>query len=77
MARSSPRGLISPDTLRRVGPSQFFQETVAELRKSVWPTREETVRLTWIVILISGIASFLLAGLDFVLEETFVEYVLR
>ena len=77
MARSSPRGLISPDTLRRVGPIQFFQETVAELRKSVWPTREETVRLTWIVILISGIASFLLAGLDFVLEETFVEYVLR
>ncbi len=77
MARSSTRGLISSDTLRRVGPIQFFQETLAELRKSVWPTREETARLTWIVILISAVAAFLLAGLDFVLGQTFGEYILR
>lgn len=77
MARSSTRGLISPDAIRKIGPVQFFQETVAELRKCVWPTREETLRLTYMVILLSAAAGFLLAGLDFVLSRTFGEYIVR
>ena len=44
--------------MRRGSPIQFFQETIAELRKSVWPTREETMRLTYIVILLSSIIGF-------------------
>ena len=81
MARSSARGtgsrIISPGRIRRGSPIQFFQETISELRKAIWPTREETLRLTWIVILLSAAVGFLLAGLDFVLTETFVKYVLR
>ena len=81
MARSSARGpggrLISADSLRRGSPLQFFQETIAELRKSVWPTREETVRLTLLVIVLAAIVGFLLAGLDEVLKQTFVKYVIR
>ena len=81
MARSSARGpggrLISADALRRGSPLQFFQETIAELRKSVWPTREETVRLTLLVILLAAAVGFVLAGLDEVLKQTFVRYVIR
>jgi len=40
-----------------------FQQTYAELRKVVWPTRPETIRLTIIVIAISSaIGAFLFAS---------------
>ena len=81
MARPSTRRLggrlISPGTLRRGSPFRFFRETIAELRKSVWPTREETVRLTYIVILLSAAVGLLLAGLDFILTQTFGNYIIR
>ena len=58
MART-PRGSIlhrpSPgEAGRRGGLFQFFGEVISELRKVTWPTRQETTRLTVIVILISG-----------------------
>ena len=81
MARSSTRGpgprIISRESVRRGSPVQFFQETIAELRKSVWPTREEAVRLTYIVLLLSAAVGALLATLDFVLTQTFVRYIVR
>ena len=81
MARSSARRptprIISTGAVRRASPVQFFQEIVTELRKSVWPTREETVRLTYIVIILAVIAGFLYAGLDFVLGQTFGKYIIR
>ncbi len=40
-----------------------FRETRAELRKVVWPSREETVRLTIVVIVVSfAIGLFLFMG---------------
>ena len=33
--------------------TRLTRETVSELRKVVWPTREETIRLTAVVIVIS------------------------
>ena len=81
MARSSTRGpgarLVSPGALRRGSPVRFFQETIAELKKSVWPTREETFRLTAIVILLSAAVGALLALLDFGFAQTFGRYIIR
>ena len=81
MARPSTKRpgtkFISPDSLRKVGLVQFFQETIGELRKSVWPTREETTRLTWIVILLSALAAFAFAGLDFTLGRTLGNYIIH
>lgn len=37
-----------------------FRETRAELRKVVWPTREETIRLTILVIAISVVIGTIL-----------------
>ena len=37
-----------------------------ELKKVVWPTRQETIRLTLVVIIISLIVGIFLGGLDFV-----------
>ncbi|MFV9507707.1 MAG: preprotein translocase subunit SecE [Oscillochloridaceae bacterium umkhey_bin13] len=37
-----------------------FRETRSELRKVVWPTREETIRLTIVVLVISTIIGLIL-----------------
>jgi preprotein translocase subunit SecE len=43
--------------------SDEFRKVVAELRKVVWPTREETIRLTIVVLLVSvAIGTFLFVG---------------
>jgi preprotein translocase subunit SecE len=41
-----------------------FRESRAEMKKVVWPTREETTRLTIVVILLSSIISALLFAAD-------------
>ena len=41
-------------------PAAFARETVNELRRSHWPTRDETVRLTVIVLgVVIALAAFL------------------
>ena len=81
MARSSQRGggsqIISPNAVRRGNPVQFFQETVSELRRCVWPTREETIRLSVYVIIFAAAASIVLASVDRGLQETFTRFILR
>ncbi|KKQ28284.1 MAG: Preprotein translocase subunit E [Candidatus Levybacteria bacterium GW2011_GWA1_37_16] len=47
-------------------PVSFVRETRDELKKVVWPTRQETIRLTLVVIIISLIVGIFLGGLDFV-----------
>lgn len=48
---------------------QFYRETAAELRKVVWPTRDEAVRLTIIVILVVIFMSAFLGGVDAILSQ--------
>ena len=38
---------------RRGGLFQFFGEVVSELKKVTWPSREETTRLTMLVIAVA------------------------
>jgi preprotein translocase subunit SecE len=78
MARASTRAarIISPGAGGRVSPVAFLRETVSELRKSVWPSREETARLTVVVIALAVAAGFFLGGLDRIFTETFTKYVL-
>ena len=53
------------DSSRRgSGGLQFFRETVGELRRVVWPTREQATRLTILVIIISVFVGILLGAVD-------------
>ena len=45
-------------------PIAFVQEVIAELKKVTWPTREETIKLTAVVIAISIIVGAFIGGLD-------------
>jgi preprotein translocase SecE subunit len=78
MARVSPRRSpppVSPSTMGGVNPVAFLQETVVELRKSVWPSREETARLTAVVIVLAVAIGFFLGGLDRLFSEVLTRFV--
>jgi len=47
---------------------EFLSESRFELRKVVWPTRQEATRTTWVVMLAVLILSLLLAGFDVVIQ---------
>ncbi len=58
---------------------RWLRETRGELRKVTWPTREEALRLTQVVIALSLVFGALLGGVDFILSTlyTFVISTLR
>lgn len=53
--------------LPNVGPIQFMKEIVAELKKVTWPTRQETIKLTTVVIAVSLLVGVFIGGLDILL----------
>ena len=44
----------------------WWRQTIGELRKVTWPTREEALALTRIVLIVTVIMSAILGVLDFV-----------
>ena len=78
MARATPRPTrpVNPRNLGKMSPVTFLQETVSELRKSVWPTREETARLTVVVVAVAVVMGFFLGALDRGLAALFTQLVL-
>lgn len=57
-------------------PVKFLQETYSELKQVVWPTRQEVLRLTLIVITISVIVGAYIGVLD-VMFTRIMEALLR
>ncbi|WP_313442497.1 preprotein translocase subunit SecE [Stenotrophomonas sp.] len=47
---------------------EFLSESRFELRKVVWPTRQEAIRMTWVVMVVVIILSLLLGGFDYVIQ---------
>ena len=61
-------GPARPNLGARVMPrigGQFLQEVWSELRKVVWPTREEATRLTVMVMTVSVVVGVILGVFDF------------
>ena len=78
MARVSTRRTqppIAPRAMGRVNPVTFMQEVVSELRKSVWPTKEETARLTAVVIVLAIAVGVYLGGLDRIFFQIFNRFI--
>lgn len=59
MSRS---GAIKPRGENRL--VRYFKDTRAEVAKVTWPTREEGLRLTGIVLVVTTIAAIVLFGVD-------------
>jgi preprotein translocase subunit SecE len=50
---------------------RFFRETVAELRKVNWPSRQDATQLTVIVLIVIVFMSTLLAVMDYLFSRFF------
>ena len=61
---------------RGQGLANFVRELRSELRKVVWPTRQEAVNLTTVVIALSAAVGAFLGGIDFIFQE-FFRFLLR
>ncbi|MGA9531544.1 MAG: preprotein translocase subunit SecE [Anaerolineales bacterium] len=50
---------------------RFYRETVGELRKVSWPSREEATRLTVLVLVVLAATSTIMGILDYLFARLF------
>jgi preprotein translocase subunit SecE len=55
-------------TVKGAQTREFLGESRFELRKVIWPTRQETTRTTWVVIVVVIIMSLILALFDWLIQ---------
>ena len=55
-------------TAKGAATREFLSESRFELRKVVWPTRQEAMRTTWVVMIAVAVLSLLLAGFDLIIQ---------
>jgi preprotein translocase subunit SecE len=56
--------------------NEFVREVLAEFRKVTWPSRQELINSTTIVIVVTVALAFFLGGVDIALSKV-VERILR
>ena len=49
---------------RRTSPSTFYRQVVAELRKVVWPTRQQLITYFWVVLVFVVVVMTFVSLLD-------------
>jgi preprotein translocase subunit SecE len=53
----------------KVKPVRFLKEVRSELKRVVWPTRPEAIRLTSVVIIVSVIIGIYIGVLDYIFAK--------
>ncbi len=71
MARNQTARRGAGRLVRAPGGLRFFGEVVSELRKVTWPTRQETTRLTILVLVVSIAIGIFLGFIDIVFGRFF------
>ena len=59
----------NPNDTERAGPTQFVREVKGELRKVVWPTKDEIINYSVVVFCTIVVLTALIAGLDYLTGE--------
>jgi len=57
--------------------TNFFKEVGSEIKKITWPTRQETIKYTLIVIGVSVIVAIILGGFDFILVQLMDKFIFK
>lgn len=68
---------MTKETLKENRLTQYLRETRAELRKVVWPTRQEAIRLTIIVVSTIVVMSIFFGAIDYLLTALFRLLIVR
>ncbi|HEX9856197.1 MAG TPA: preprotein translocase subunit SecE [Acidimicrobiia bacterium] len=53
---------------------QFVREVRQELKRVAWPTRQETVTFSLVVLIVTGFVTALTFGLDFAFKESVLRF---
>jgi preprotein translocase subunit SecE len=73
--------VISGAIVAFTGPGRrlrhFLSESQFELRKVVWPTKEETLKTTGVIIVVVIILSLLLGLIDWLLKTIVLDWLLK
>jgi preprotein translocase subunit SecE len=69
-------GIASFTGFGRAG-REYLSESRFELRKVVWPTRDETIRTTLIIMVVVVILSLLLGLIDLILKWVVLDHLLK
>ena len=64
LPRPSPRPQRPGRGLAGIFRPRFVEDILSELRKVTWPTRQETVNLTMVVIVVAVAVGLILGGVD-------------
>ena len=54
----------SASTRERTSPATFYRQVVAELRKVVWPTRQQLITYFWVVLVFVIVVMTIVSLLD-------------
>ena len=57
----------------RTTPALFVRQVIAELRKTIWPTRKELVTYTTVAVVFILIMTGIITGLDYVFTKLVFE----
>jgi preprotein translocase subunit SecE len=69
-------GLLFMLTSKGRETREFLSESRFELRKVVWPTRQEATRMTWVVAVVVIVLSLILFGFDTLIQKA-IELLLK
>lgn len=67
-----PPGGAGAGKRERTKPRQFFKEVIAELKKVAWPTRQEVVAYTIVVLVSVIVITTLIFGMDYAFTKAIV-----
>jgi len=61
--------MVKSASEKSTSPQQFVQEAITELKKVVWPTKQQVVKLTLIVVGVSLLVGAFIGGLDYLFTQ--------
>jgi preprotein translocase subunit SecE len=67
--RTPQRRAAPPTREDRTTPVQFLREVRSEMKKVAWPTRQETIKYSLIVLATLVVLTTFIAGLDWILSD--------
>jgi preprotein translocase subunit SecE len=69
VSRPVPKAPGAPTKRERTKPREFIKEVIAELRKVAWPSRQEVVAYTIVVLVSVVVIATIIFGMDFVFSK--------
>lgn len=62
-------GIEGPIRRERTSPAEFLREVRGEMKKVAWPTRQEVINYSIVVLVVTILLTLMVGGLDWVFRR--------